>query len=200
MSEQIYLPVIGIDNLHYGKVTADSSAAYTGSTPVAIPGMTEAGYNRNAQISSFFADNVTYCTAAGNGEIDGAFAVADVPPKLASDLYGDKYNAETGELLMGEMNPPDVFLQYRIKKSNGAWRYITLYKVKCAPVDQKVVTQGNSINFQTNGFTFKAAYSTYNGSFCRVVDDDDPNLPNGVTAALIAEKYFTEANWEISAS
>ena len=196
--EQIYMPVIGVEKLHYGKITADSSTAITGEQPKPIPGLTEIGFNRNGQLSTFFADNMAYCTASATGEIDGAVAAADVPPGLANELYGDTYNAETGELLMGDINSPDIFIQYRVKKSTGAWRYVTLYKVKCAPVEQKVTTKGGNINFQTNGFSFKAANTIFNGNFGRILDDDDPNLPEGVTPKLIEDNWFTDVNWQIS--
>lgn len=200
MNEQVYMPVIGIDNLHYGKVISDSTSGITGEEPKVIPGMTEAGYNRNGNVNTFFADNVSYCTATGSGEIDGAFAVADVPPNLSSELYGDQYDEETGELLMGDIDSPDVFIQYRIQKSNGSWRYVTIYKIKCVPNASNVTTKGGQINFQTNGFSFKAANTIYNGKFCRILDDDDPNLPEGVTPEVIAENWFTDINWKISAT
>lgn len=196
-----YLPMTSVDMLHYGKVTGDSSTGITGETPKRILGLTEAGFNRNGSVSTFFADGGPYCTAVAAGEVDGGIACADVPPNLKSELYGDKYDSSTGELLMGDFNSPDVFVQYRIQKSNGAYRYVTVYKCKCVDnSDGKVQTKGGSINFQTNGFAFKAANTIYNGHFCRVLDDDDPKLPTGVTPAIIAAKWFTDINWPISAT
>lgn len=197
---QNYVPMVGVDKLHYGKITSDTAEGITGTVPVEITGLTEAGFNRNAQSSTFYADNGPYATAAASGDFDGAIAVADIPPALYPDLYGDAYDTQTGELLIGDIESPECFIQYRIQKSNGAYRYVTVYKCKFTPNETKVQTKGGSINFQTNGFSFKASKTKYNGKLCRILDDDDPKLPAGVTPAIIASKWFTDVNWVISAS
>lgn len=200
MNTTNYLPVVSVDMLHYGKLTADTTAEIKGETPKRIHGLTEAGFNRNGSVSTFFADGGPYCTATAGGEIDGAIACADVPPELKSELYGDKYDSQTGELLMGDFNSPEIFIQYRIQKANGAFRYVTVFKCKCVDnSDGKIQTKGGSINFQQNGFAFKASNTLYNGHFCRILDDDDTNLPSNVTPAIIASKWFTDINWKIAA-
>ncbi len=195
-----YVPMVGVDMLHYGTVTSDSTTEITGTVPTRIFGVTEAGFNRGGSVSTFFAENIAYATAASGGEIDGAIACADVPPNLKSALYGDSYDEQTGELLMGEFDSPITFIQYRIMKSTGAYRYVTVFKCTCVDnSDGKVQTKGGSINFQTNGFAFKAANTMFNGKFARILDDDDPNLPEGVTPAVIAANWFTDIYWKIAA-
>ena len=199
MPEQVYLPMIGVDKLYHGRVLTDTALGITGEVPKAIPGLTEVGFNTNAKLASFFADNGSYEVAGTNGELDGGIAIADVPPYLAAELFGDSYDETTGELLGGEINPPYEFIQYRVKKSSGAYRYVTIFKIKCVPNADKVNTTGGSINFQTNGFAFKAVNTLFSGDFKRTLDDDDPNLPEGVTPEIIADNWFTDIFWAIEA-
>lgn len=197
--EQVYIPMTGVDMLHYAKVVTDTTTVYTADTPIRVPGTTEIGFNINAQTGTFHADNGPYATATALGEMDGAVACADVPPKMRSDLYGFDYDEETGEMTASDINSPDTAFLYRIQKSNGAYRYVCIYKAKAAPNEERVQTKGGSINFQTNGFALKAAKRFKDGRFYRILDDDDPNLPEGVTPELIAEKWFSEVDWKISA-
>ena len=200
MGEQKYIPMIGVDMLHYAKVTVDTETEYEAETPKRVPGLTEAGFNHNAQGSTFYADNVQYDSAVALGDLDVAVACADVPPGMQNEIYGYEYDKETGELSISEINPPYVALMYRIQKSNGAYRYVTIYKAKAAPNEEKAQTKGGSINFATNGFSMKGAARYLDGKKIRILDDDDPNLPESVTPEVIANKWFTDVKWTISAN
>lgn len=199
-NNQNYTAMVGVDMLYYAKVTTDSTTAYAAGTPERIPGLTEAGVNMNPQTGTFYADNGAYDTATGVGDIDVSIACADVPPSLRADLYGFEYDAETGELAASDINAPYVAILYRIMKANGAYRYICIYKAKAVPNEEKASTKGGSINFQANGFTLKAAKRMKDGRYYRILDDDDPKLPAGVTPAVIAEKWFSDVDWTISAT
>ena len=80
-----------------------------------------------------------------------------------------------------------------------AYRYVTIYKAKAAPNEDRVQTKGGSINFQTNGFALKGSKRFKDGRVDRILDDDDPNLPAGVTPEIIAAKWFTDVEWVIAA-
>lgn len=198
-NEQNYVPMIGVDKLYYAKVTSDTTTTYTAGTPIAIPGLTEAGVNLNPQSSTFYADNGPYAVATALGDCDVAIACADVPPKLRADLFGFDYDASTGELSMDDINPNDVAILYRVQKQNNAYRYVCIYKARATPNEESAQTKGGSINFGTNGFSLKASKRLKDGRLYRLLDDDDPNLPTGVTPALIEEKWFSEVDWAIAA-
>lgn len=200
MDKQNYIPMIGVDMLHYAKVTSDTKTEYAAETPKAISGLTEAGFNLNPQTGTFYADNGPYDTATGLGEFDIAIACADVPPSLRGELFGADYDEATGELLTGDINSPYIAIQYRVQKSNGAYRYVTIFKAKAIPNEERVQTKGGSINFQTNGFSMKGARRFKDNKMYRILDDDDPNLPEGVTPALIEQKWFSDVSWVIAAA
>lgn len=197
MADQKYVPMIGVDMLHYAKVTLDSTEGYTAEKPVPIPGATEIGFNRNAQLGAFYADNILYDSAVSDGDFDIAVSCADVPPELQSVLFG--YDYAEGEMKGTELKSDYVALQYRIQKSNGEYRYVTIYKAKAVPKEETVTTKGGSLNFQTNGFSLKGAARMKDKAYYRIVDSDDPNLPAGV-ADVLATKWFTDIDWQLSAT
>ena len=197
--EQKYTPMVGVDMLYYAKVTSDTTAEYTAETPVRIPGLTEAGVNMNPQISTFYADNGPYATDTALGDLDVSIACADVPPKLKADLFGFAFDESTGELSVSDLKPSDVAILYRIANSSGGHRYVCIYKAKAVPNEERAQTKGGSINFQTNGFTLKGARRLKDGRLFRILDDNDPSLPAGVTPELIQEKWFSDVDWAVAA-
>lgn len=196
---QNYIPMIGVDKLHYALVTTDTTASYAAEQPKAVPGVTEAGFNMNGQNATFYADNGPYDNATAMGEMDIAIACADVTPAMKSDLFGFDYDSTTGELSATDINAPYVAIQYRIQKSNGAYRYVTIYKAKAIPNEEKAQTKGGSINFQTNGFSLKAARRFSDNRLFRILDTDDPSLPESVTPEIIEQNWFEDVDWEIAA-
>lgn len=197
---QNFVPMVGVDMLHYGLVTGDTTASYDVEVINKVPGTTEAGFNMNGQSATFYADNGAYDNATAMGDFDVSVACADVTPQMKGDLYGFEYDKTTGELSAGDINSPYVAILYRIQKSNGAYRYVKIFKAKAVPNEEKAQTKGGSINFQTNGFTLKAAKRLLDGKYHKTLDSDDPNLPEGVTNEIIAEKWFTDINWVPSAT
>ena len=196
-NEQTYLPMVGVDMLHYAKITADTASAFSTATPISVPGATEVGFNQNGTVSTFYADNKPYDTATAPGDLDVAVACADVTPAMRADIYGDTYGAD-GLLSGGELNAPYIAWAYRVMKSNGAYRYVRVFKTKAIPNDQKFQTKGGSINFQTNGFSAKGACRALDGQAFEMLDSDDPKLPSGVTPAIIEQKWFSDFSWRPS--
>ena len=196
---QNFVPMVGVDMLHYAKVSTDSTGNYSVDKIKKVPGTTESGFNMNGQISTFYADNGAYDTATAVGDFDVSIACADVTPEMQSDMYGFDYNEETGELSGSDINAPYVAVLYRIQKSNGAYRYVKIFKAKAVPNEEKAQTKGGSINFQTNGFTLKAAKRLKDGLYFRKLDSDDPKLPEGVTNETIEANWFTDIDWSPAA-
>ena len=197
---QNFVPMVGVDMLHYALVKSDTTASYEVEEIKKIPGSTEAGFNMNGQSATFYADNGAYDNATAMGDFDVSVACADVPPQMKADLFGFEYNKATGEMSAGDINSPYVAILYRIQKSNGAYRYVKIYKSKAVPNEEKAQTKGGSINFQTNGFTLKAAKRFLDGKYHKILDSDDPNLPAGVTNETIEANWFSKIDWTPSAS
>jgi phi13 family phage major tail protein len=136
---------------------------------------------------------MSYVAAAQLGDMSIAVQSADIPPDVRAEWYGQEYSE--GLLIEGQINPIEMAFGYRIKKANGAYRYIWHYKVKPTPPDETTQTQGNSINFQDGSVNMQATMRLSDGTHRKVVDDDDPNLPEGINVETIAQNFFTDLDW-----
>jgi len=193
------LPKIGVDMFYYAPLTADPvDGPATYGPSVRIPGLTQVGYNQNAQSSAFYADNGPYATATQRGDLAAQCGMADVPPEVRAEWFGDSY--ENGLLEEGDLASIDIAIAFRYKKSSNAYRYVWIYKTKATPPDESVNTQGNNVAFQGGTVNFTASKLVATNKARRVLDDDDKNLPVGVTPEIIAENWFSNPLWVVEVS
>ena len=188
------LPKIGVDEFWFAKLLKDEVGEDPEYDPsVKVPGTVQVGFNPNSQTGTFYADNIAYAVAAQLGDLALTVGLADIPPELSAIWFGHEY--ENGLLEEGQIDPIDMAVAYRVKKSNNAHRYVWLYKSKAAPPAESVDTKTNTINFQSGSAVISAAVLVSKNKFRRILDDDDPNLSEGVTPALIFENWFKSPLW-----
>ena len=188
-------PKIGVDELWFAKLVKDIAGEEPEyDVPMKMPGAVSVAFNPNSQSAPFYADNVVYASAAQTGDLTATLGIADAPPEVRAIWFGLQY--ENGVLLEGQINPPDMAFAYRVKKSDNAYRYFWLMKSKASPPSETINTQGSSMSYQTDSVTVNCAVLQSLGIYRRVLDDDDPNLPEGTTPAMIYENWFTSPLWE----
>ncbi len=190
-------PIIGVDMFTYAKLNETSDVP--GGTPTyddpnQLPGLVSIAVARNSQTATFYADNGAYVTASQTGDTTLTVGNADVPPPILSEWLGVEY--EDGMLEIGQINPVTMFIAYRIKKANGAYRYVRFYKAKPGISDENANTQGNSINFQSGTTVFGIAKLISRGKSDGRIDTDDPNLRAGVTQEVIERNFFKDPLWK----
>ena len=189
------MPKIGVDMFAFALLKTDPvDGLPTYGEVVRVPGTVQVGFNPNSQTGTFHADNSAYATTAQTGDLALSVGLADIPPPLRAIWFGQKY--ENGVLSEGQINPPDMAIGYRIKKANGAYRYIWILKAKAAPPAESNDTQGSSVSFQSDSITFNCAALVSTGLFRRVLDDNDPGLSPGTNPATIRAGWFTGPLWE----
>lgn len=203
-NEQTYLPKIGVDMAFWAKVASDvapdgtNPGSTTYETSKRLPGLVNVAFAANSQTGIYPADNGPYASAAQLGDLGLQVQCADLPPVERAAWYGQKYDTATGLLQESQINPIDMAFGYRVQKSNNAYRYIWFYKVKPGMADETAATKSNSIAFQDGTTPMTATMRMSDGTFRRILDDDDPSLPEGVTAAVIAANFFTDPNWAVA--
>lgn len=190
------LPAIGVDAFYYALMTSDTSAdtkpVYDASERV--PGLVSVAFNPNAQTGTFYADNGPYAAAAQLGEISLTVGLADIPPDIRAIWFGQPY--EGGVLQGTQINPPDMAVGYRIKLSDNHYRYFWFLKCKATPPSETTNTQGSSISFQSGTITITCVIPVSYDAAWRMLDDLDPNLPVGVTPAMIGSAWFSDPLWD----
>lgn len=180
--------LIGCDKLQFNKVTKDTSEEYTVDGKVQMIGLGSYSFNPNTSTVTMYGDDMPYDSAVGNGELQVSVGIPQLFPELEAYLFGHEYDADTGELLKGDPSPKSLCIRLRLKKNNGAFRYVAILSAKASEGAVEVTGKQGSVAFQTSVIDFLAASILKNGKHMRVIDSDDIN--NKLTVEALETIFF----------
>ena len=143
------MATIGLDMLHYAKITEDEQGNETYGTPQKLAKAMSADLSVELAEATLYADD-------GAAEIVKEFksgtlslGVDDIGASVASDLTGATIDQNGVVISTGEDGGEPVAIGFRAKKSNGKYKYFWLYKVKFGIPATALATKGDSITFST---------------------------------------------------
>lgn len=169
---------IGVDNLHYAKITKDDKTGLTYSAPVALVGVKEIKVNPKVATEPLYGDNKVLTQTTAIDSIEVGINIADLTNAQYHDLLGHKLAATGGIIGGGVDTAPAVALLWKsqMKGVNGADRdrYTVLYKGQFALGDEEHKGQEGKVDYATD--ELKGAFSTtiFNNNWKYQVDSDDP--------------------------
>lgn len=159
----IYGELIGCDEMHYAKVTADTAAAYTAAANSFLAPAGEIQHESKTDIAKRYYDNkVRYVTVAEDST-EVKLTVSGVPCTLASDLTGKPYDTAKGIFIdTGDAsNTPWCALSGRMDLGDGGYRYFQYLKGKFSIGAQSAQTQDGKVNVKTTDLNFTAVITEY---------------------------------------
>lgn len=143
------MATIGLDMLHYSKITEDADGNESYGTPQKLAKAMSADLSVELAEATLYADD-------GASEIVKEFksgtlslGVDDIGATVASDLTGATIDKNGVVISTGEDGGDPVAVGFRAKKSNGKYKYFWLYKVKFGIPATALATKGDSITFST---------------------------------------------------
>lgn len=143
------MATIGLDMLHYAKITEDADGNESYGTPQKLAKAMSADLSVELAEATLYADD-------GAAEIVKEFksgtlslGVDDIGATVASDLTGATIDKNGVVISTGEDGGDPVAIGFRAKKSNGKYKYFWLYKVKFGIPATALATKGDSITFST---------------------------------------------------
>ena len=143
------MATIGLDMLHYAKITEDENGNESYGTPQKLAKAMSADLSVELAEATLYADD-------GAAEIVKEFksgtlslGVDDIGATVASDLTGATIDKNGVVISTGEDGGDPVAIGFRAKKSNGKYKYFWLYKVKFGIPATALATKGDSITFST---------------------------------------------------
>lgn len=92
----------GIKNAHYALLTLQSDGTAVYGEPVPFPGSVSLALSPEGELTPFYADNIVYYQAAGNGGYSGTWEVAKVPDDFKVDVLG--YVRDDNDVLVENAN------------------------------------------------------------------------------------------------
>ena len=143
------MATIGLDMLHYAKITEDEDGNETYASPVQLAKAMTADLSVELAEATLYADD-------GAAEIVKEFksgtlslGVDDIGAGAASDLTGATIDANGVVVATAEDGGAPVAVGFRAKKSNGKYKYFWLYRVVFGIPATALATKGDSITFNT---------------------------------------------------
>ena len=144
----------GVDNLVYAKVTSDTSEAIVfGEVKILAP-VAEIAKTVETSSETKYYDN----KASLNINAEGADTITTTIPaldlKTLADITGKQIDDETGAYLDGEATPTYIALGYRLKLTDGTYRYVWRYKGTFGIPDETSATENAGTDTNNQQLTY----------------------------------------------
>ena len=184
------MATIGLDMLHFAKITEDDDGNETYGTPEKLANAISADLSVELVEAILYADDgiAEIVKEFGNGTL--SLGIDDIGSAVASTLTGATIDSNGVVISASEDGGEPVAIGFRAKKANGKYKYFWLYKVKFGIPATALATKGDSITFST---------PTIEGTILRRNKLDGANKhpwkaevtegESGVAAATIANWY-----------
>lgn len=179
------MATVGLKNLYYAIVSADTSSGVTYGTPVKIAGAINVDVNPTVNFSTLYGDDAPFASESSMSEISVSIETADLSLEDQAALLGNTIDSTTKELVQKASDTaPYVALMFESGKHNGNTRYVKLLKGKFAPTQETLQTRGESVEYTTPKLEGRFVAREYDGEWKRIADSD-----NTESATIIASWY-----------
>ena len=143
------MATIGLDMLHFAKITEDENGEETYGTPEKLAKAISANLSVELVEAILYADDgiAEIVKEFGNGTL--SLGIDDIGSTVASTLTGATIDSNGVVISASEDGGDPVAIGFRAKKANGKYKYFWLYKVKFGIPATNLATKGESITFST---------------------------------------------------
>lgn len=171
---------IGLKNVVIAPLVTDTEAEHIYGDLQLMSGAIEASITPdNADPDIQYADDIEFDVLYPDPELSFKTKMADIPLAIQEMIFGNKID-DNGVLIRNASDkPPYYAVGFKSEKSDGAYRYVWLYKVRAKPVTENYQTkEGTTITRQTGEIEWTAIKRTHDGQYQAVADEGQ----NGFTA------------------
>lgn len=188
--DQKYGEFVGVDNLYYALISADTAAAYTAGTPAYLAPVAEISGEPEIANKTTYYDNKAANNYVTEGKTELGITVSNIPAQLAAILLGKYYDAASGRVYdSGQANPPDVALGFRYNMGKDGYRYYWYLKGTFSGGAEEAASKTNDVNEKTYQLTFTAVTTTHEWT----IDEESKSLKR--VFADTAEAAFDPDGW-----
>lgn len=145
----------GIDSVYYAKVLSDTKEAIEFDTPKPLVPVAELGKSTETSSEAHYYDNKALISITSEGADELTLSTSAIPLDVLADITGKYFNEDLGAFSENVGIVPDIALLYRTKGTDGAYRYVTRYKLKASIPDESHKTEddGTDANGQELALT-----------------------------------------------
>ncbi len=180
---------IGLKNVVIAPLTKDTETEHTYGDLQLMAGAIEASIAPdNADPDVQHADDIEFDVLYPDPELSFKTKMADIPLQIQEMIFGNQIDDNGVLVRTASDRPPYFAVGFKSEKSNGAYRYVWLFKVRAKPVTENYATkEGTSVTRQTGEIEWKVIKRTHDNRYQAVADEGE----NGFTAAKAAT-FLTE--------
>lgn len=144
----------GVDNLVYAKVITDTLEKFeTGEVKMLAPVAEIAKTVETASDTKFY-DNRAALTINAQGADTITTTIPALDLVTLADITGKQIDEETGAYLDGEIIPTSIALGYRLKLTDGTYRYVWRYKGTFGIPDETSATENAGTDTNNQQLTY----------------------------------------------
>lgn len=174
----------GTDNLVYAPVLTDNNTSgegYTTGTVKVLAPVAEISKAVETASDTKYYDNKPALTINSEGADTITLTVPALDLPTLADITGKGYNATTGAFCDGERNPKYFALGYRLRLTDGTYRYVWRYKGSFAIPDETSQTENASTDSNNQQLTYTGIQTMHR------FENSLPN-PNSSQKALVVDE------------
>jgi phi13 family phage major tail protein len=198
MSEPILLdkmlPVVGMRDLVYAVVTADTTAGTVYGEVKQMQGVMGLGFVPSSNQQQSYGDDGTFCIVSANGDAEGEVEVNTIPPEMEVDWFGRKLDANGAVVMSSDDQVKDIAIGFRARKSDGADKLVWLYKcTPSSPESAYKTKEGSNVTIQTRKIKFKATQRVSDRNMKIAIDSNTIGLAASVVTNWTKAVYAPAA-------
>ena len=169
----------GVDDLYIAEVTEDTKEKYEAGTPELLSDFAEISKTVETQKSKKFYNNKPKIVFRVEGDDAITVAIPVLSLEKLAKITGKTIDTTTGAFIDDEPTEKQYALGYRMKKTDGSWRYVWRLKGTFANVpDEAAKTEDDTTDSQGQSIEFAGVYTNHvftktNKAAKGVVADDD---------------------------
>ena len=188
---------VGLKNVVIAPLTSDTETAATYGTVQAMAGAIEASVTPgNTDPDIQYADDIEFSVLYPDPELSIKTKMADVPLAIQEMIFNNKIDDNGVLIRTASETPPYFAIGFKSEKSNGAFRYVWLYKCRAKPVTESYASKaGTTITRQTGEVEFTAIKRTFDKHYQAVADEGENGFTEAKGATFLQTVYeptFTE--------
>lgn len=180
----------GCDNLVMAEVTADDKEnEYATGTVKELAPVAEISKTVESSSDTHYYDNVGMITIRSEGTDEVTLTVPALPLSIIAEITGKTIDSETGAFIDGESKEKYFAIGYRLKLTDGTYRYVWRLKGSFSIPDETSATENDGTDTNNQELTFtgtKTITEFSNGGRAKAViideRDDKCDLKNFFTA------------------
>lgn len=188
---------IGLRDFHVAPLIQDDESGVEYGTVTKIPGIISATMSTERSSESYYSDDVAEDTFSSFSKLTLEVEVSNLSDEERNLLLGQ--TIQCGGVMSNKDDvAQEVGIMFRSKKTNGKFRYVSLFKGKFVEPDESYASESDSLEAKTMTMTFTALPLSCNGNYKMIVDEDGKNVEtiNG-GASKYFKDFFNEMKYEL---